>query len=561
MGIESVAIYGAGEETAPHVRYADDAYVLRSDAALPYLDIDAVLAVAERASADAVHPGYGFLAENADFAQQVGERGLVFVGPSPKAIAAMGDKVAARRIAERAGVQPVPGTVEPIASVEEAIAIASEIGYPIAVKAVGGGGGRGFRVAQREADLDGAFRGSSGEAERYFANPNVYLERYLEQPRHIEVQVFGDMLGHVVALGERDCSVQRRHQKLVEESPSPAVNDELRLELMRATVALARSVDYTGAGTVEYLLDRDGEFYFLEMNTRIQVEHTVTEMVTGIDLVREQIRVAQGEPLSFEASDVTPCGWAIECRINAEDAGRGFAPVPARVTRYREPVGFGIRVDGAVETGDEIQAQYDSLIAKLVAWGRTRDEAISRMTRALGDFVIDGPPTTIPFHLNLLEHPAFLAGEATTTFLTEYPDVLPRASDADGGQNPAVAPADTLSLTVEVDGRRFETRVYGLPIQAPASTGMKRPSVAGGRRELVRAGGGDELVSPIQGTVIRVDAANGDLVQPGAIVCVVEAMKMENELVAHKAGTISGFALTPGAMVTVGQVIATITDD
>ena len=560
MGIVSIAVFGEGEESAPHVRYADEAYRLRAGKGLAYLDGEAVLAVAREANADAIHPGYGFLAENAAFARSVIDQGRVFVGPSPEAIAAMGDKVAARKIAGAAGLDPVPGTQDPVATVEDAVSAAAGIGFPVAVKAVGGGGGRGFRVAYREPDLPDAFRGSSGEAERYFANPLVYLERYLEHPRHIEVQVFADRHGNVVSLGERDCSIQRRHQKLVEESPSPAVDDALRLRLSRATVELARSVGYTGAGTVEYLLDETGNFFFLEMNTRIQVEHTVTEMVTGIDLVREQILVAQGEPLSFAEADVAPRGWAIECRINAEDAGRDFAPTPGVIVRYREPVGFGIRVDGAVGEGDAILPQYDSLVAKLIAWGRTREEAISRMTRALGDFRIEGPPTTIPFHQNLMAHPAFMRGDVSTTFLVDYPDMLPIAAETSGPDDSNGTAVPSIELLVEVNGRRFETTVHGLPF-SPANPGgtNRKPS---GRARAGRSGSvhaaGDDLLSPIQGTVIRVAVTIGDVVEPGDIVCVVEAMKMENELVAHKPGTISAFSLDVGSTVTVGQPIASI---
>ncbi len=560
MEIVSIAVFGEGEEMAPHVRYADEAYRLCSNHGLAYLDIDAVIAVARDARADAIHPGYGFLAENAAFARAVVADGRVFVGPSADAIAAMGDKVAARKIAGEAGLKPVPGSQEPMANVEDAIAKAATIGYPVAVKAVGGGGGRGFRVARDESELPDAFRGSSGEAERYFANPLVYLERYLEHPRHIEVQVFADQHGNVVSLGERDCSIQRRHQKLVEEAPSPAVDEALRRRLSEATVELARSVGYTGAGTVEYLLDEDGDFYFLEMNTRIQVEHTVTEMVTGIDLVREQILVAQGEPLSFSEADVTRHGWAIECRINAEDAGRDFAAAPGVIRRYREPVGFGIRVDGGLGEGDAILPQYDSLIAKLVAWGRSRDEAISRLTRALGDFVVEGLPTTIPFHQNLMSHPAFLRGDVSTTFLADYPDMLPIASSVGEPDNLGGPVPEPMRLLVDVNGRRFETTVHGLPA-APAGTGSRaRKPVSRVRagQPVVGTSTSDTLVSPIQGTVIRVAVANGGQVETGDLVCVVEAMKMENELVAHKSGTVSALSLDAGSTVTVGQAIAEI---
>jgi len=560
MDIVSIAVFGEGEESAPHVRYADEAYRLFAGSGLAYLDGDAVLAVAHDANADAVHPGYGFLAENAAFARSVTDHGYAFVGPSPEAIRAMGDKVAARKIAQSAGLKPVPGTQDPVATVGDAISAAAAIGYPVAVKAVGGGGGRGFRVALQESELADAFRGSSGEAKRYFANPLVYLERYLERPRHIEVQVFADGHGNVVSLGERDCSIQRRHQKLVEESPSPAVDDALRQRLADATVNLARSVNYTGAGTVEYLLDENGDFYFLEMNTRIQVEHTVTEMVTGIDLVREQILVAKGEPLSFSAADTTPRGWAMECRINAEDAGRDFAPSPGVITQYQEPVGFGIRVDGALGEGDAILPQYDSLIAKLIAWGRTRDEAISRMTRALVDFRIGGLPTTIPFHQNLMSNPAFIRGDVSTTFVTDYPDVLPVAFETTRQREPELAVAESLQLIVEVNGRRFETTIHGVPSVEQGSrkpTRTPRSRAGAGHHEAKQATSNDVL-SPLQGTVIGVAVSNGDEVEAGQLICVIEAMKMENELVAHKSGTVAGFSLEVSTTVTDGQLIASI---
>jgi acetyl-CoA/propionyl-CoA carboxylase biotin carboxyl carrier protein len=561
MGIEPVAVYGNGEESAPHVRYADDAWRLRDSAGLPYLDIQGVVEAARAARVDAIHPGYGFLAENAEFARALDVAGILFVGPSAEAIASMGDKVEARRIATAAGLRPVPGTTEPVRTVEEAIAAARATGYPVAVKAAGGGGGRGFRVARGEQDLAGAFHGSSGEAERYFSNPEVYLERYLEHPRHIEVQVMADTHGNVVALGERDCSIQRRHQKLVEETPSPAVAPDIRAKLLEASRDLARSVDYVGAGTVEYLLDASGDFYFLEMNTRIQVEHTITEMVTGIDLVREQIAVATGEPLSVSEADVFPRGWAIECRINAEDAGRDFAPAPGRIGTYSEPGGFGVRVDGALGQGDEIQPRYDSLIAKLVAWGRSREEAILRMTRALGDFSIGGVPTTIPFHQRVMRHPEFRAGRATTTFLVEYPEVLPSPAEPD--RSPAFgedADAMPLSLVVEVNGRRFETSVRGLPAgRAPGPETKRKRTRRAGRADSGAAASGDDLVSPIHGTVIGINVAPGDQVEAGQVICVVEAMKMENELAAHKAGTIASMPLEPGASVSIGQVVATIT--
>lgn len=563
MEIVSIAIYGDGEERAPHVRYADEAYRLPAGSGLRYLDVDAAISVAAMARADAVHPGYGFLAENARFAQAVVEAGLIFVGPSPVVIAAMGDKVEARKIAAAAGIHPVPGTKDPVADIDAAFEAAERIGYPVAVKAVGGGGGRGFRVAKTPDDLMEAFTGSSGEAARYFANPEVYLERYLERPRHIEVQVFADSHGNVVSLGERDCSVQRRHQKLVEESPSVAVHEDLRRRLGDATASLAREVGYTGAGTVEYLLDSAGEFHFLEMNTRIQVEHTVTEMVTGIDLVKEQIRVAMGERLSFDAGDVAARGWAIECRVNAEDAGRDFAPAPGKLAKYTEPVGFGIRVDAALGAGDEVMPQYDSMIAKVIAWGRNRDEARQRMIRALSDYRIEGVPTTIPFHLNLLEHERFIEGDLSTTFLADYPEVLPIPASKAGAPATNGDAATPLEWVVEVNGRRFDTVIHGVaPVRNGAGRAARgRPKRPGSARAGVEASAnGDDLVSPIQGTVIRTPVANGDLVERGQVITVVEAMKMENDLVAHKAGIVSGLNEETGATISIGQVVATIAD-
>ncbi|MBA2519932.1 MAG: acetyl-CoA carboxylase biotin carboxylase subunit, partial [Chloroflexia bacterium] len=398
LGIEAVAIYADGEENAPHVRLADDAYRVPSDAVVPYLDIDAIVGVAVRAGAAAVHPGYGFLSEHAEFAEACGAAGLIFVGPGPAAIRAMGDKIEARRLAARAGLPVVAGSEAGIESVAAASAWADQYGYPVAIKAAGGGGGRGFRVARNAGEIEAAFTGAAGEASRSFANPIVYIERYLERPRHVEVQILADDFGRVAVLGDRDCSIQRRHQKLIEEAPAPGLAPEVRARMAEASVALARGVNYRSAGTLEFLVNPDGSFSFLEMNTRIQVEHPVTEMITGVDIVKEQLRIAAGQPLSFRDEDVLPRGHAIECRINAEDAGRGFAPAPGTVERYREPGGFGVRVDNAMEPGGGVSAAYDSMIAKLIAWGRDRDEAIARMRRALAEYEITGVATTIPFH-------------------------------------------------------------------------------------------------------------------------------------------------------------------
>ena len=559
LGIRAIAIYGDGDEDALHVQLADEARRIPDGPGLPYLRQEAIIELANASGADAVHPGYGFLAENGDFAEAVTDAGLIFIGPSAEAIRAMGDKVAARRIATEAGVGPVPGTTAPVSSANSAIVAAAEIGYPIAVKASGGGGGRGFRVARSEDELPKAFEGSRGEAERYFANPDVYLERYLEHPRHIEVQVFGDTHGTIVAIGERDCSIQRRHQKLVEEAPSPAVTPELRERLLDASEKLAGTVGYVGAGTIEYLLDASGSFFFLEMNTRIQVEHTVTEMVTGIDLVKEQIRVAAGARLSFGREARETHGWAIECRVNAEDPGQAFAPVPGTVSAYREPAGFGVRVDSAMVPGGTIHAGYDSLIAKLVTWGRDRDEAIARMQRCLSDFVIEGVPTTIPFAQLALAEPEFLAHGATTTFVDDHPELTPPAWQGEVASDRSEG-GDRERLLVEVNGQRFDVVVHGGEPAGRARTETRARPVrrSGGARATASNGGGNDLVSPIQGTVIRVEVAEGDVVEAGALICVVEAMKMENELVAHQGGTVASLPLAVGDGVKVGDIVATI---
>lgn len=566
LGIETVAIYGDGEENAQHVRYATDAYRIPDGTGLPYLRIDAIVETARKAGADAVHPGYGFLAENTAFARAVEDAGLIFVGPPAEAMALMGDKISARRIARDAGVPMVPGTVNPVPNVDEALAWADEHGYPVAIKASGGGGGRGFRVARTESEMEAAFNGSRGEAERYFSNPEVYLERYLEEPRHIEVQVFVDAGGRVWAFPERECSIQRRHQKLVEESPSPAVDERVREELWASTIALVQKVGYRGAGTVEYMLDADGKFYFLEMNTRIQVEHTITEMVTGVDLVREQIIAAMGQPASFTKADTYPRGWSIECRINAEDPGRDFAPSAGTPTAYEMPAGFGVRVESAIQPGDPIMANYDSLISKLVTWGRTRDEAIDRMARALADYRIEGIASTIPFHQKIMAHEAFRRGETSTIFLSRHPDVLdlaPATVPASTGGDDSVA-GQPLKMLVEVGGRRLDVSISGLsgslavPGNGNASNARRRSRP--GRTNEHKATGND-LVAPGQGTVLRVDVENGQRVATGDSICVIEAMKMENEIVAQRDGIVTNLSVKTGESVSAGAIIATIADD
>jgi acetyl-CoA/propionyl-CoA carboxylase, biotin carboxylase, biotin carboxyl carrier protein len=563
LGVIAVAVYGPGEENAAHVRAADEAYRLASDAPLPYLDAAAVIAAARTAGAEAIHPGYGFLAENAAFAEACEEAGLVFIGPPPAAIRAMGEKIASREIALAAGVPVVPGSDGPVASPEEAATVAARIGYPVAIKASGGGGGRGFRVAHGPGDLAEAFSGASGEAARSFANPDVYLERYLERPRHVEMQVIAGPDGEVVVLGERDCSIQRRHQKLVEETPAPHFPEATRQAMAEAAAALARAVGYRNAGTVEFILAQDGGFYFLEMNTRIQVEHPVTELVTGIDLVKEQIRVAAGWPLSFAQADVEPRGHAIECRINAEDPGRNFAPAPGTLTAYQEPAGFGVRVESAMEAGAAILPQYDSMIAKLAVWGRDRDEAIDRMARALADFHIAGVATTIPFHRNVMAHPAFRAGEVSTAFIPEHPEVIPPPSDAPEVAHDAGSAPSGREVVAEVNGKRFTVRVVGWPDNGNGNgTGNGPRRTAGQPRRSASqarpAANGPELASPIQGTVVRVVAEAGSAVRKGEVILVVEAMKMENEVAAHRDGTLEAVLAEVGAAVKIGDVVARI---
>jgi acetyl-CoA carboxylase biotin carboxylase subunit len=421
LGIRSVAVYSEADRDSLHVKLADEAYCIGPTASKEsYLNIASIMSVATKVGADAIHPGYGFLAENADFAEICAACNITFIGPEPEAIIKMGDKSTAKETMKAAGVPTVPGTDGLVDDIQEAIRTANEIGYPVMVKATAGGGGRGMRVAVNDEDLERAIRQAQNEAKTAFGNPGVYLEKFVEGPRHVEIQIMADKLGNVVYLGERDCSIQRRHQKLIEEAPSPALSEELRHQMGMAAVAAAKAVNYHGAGTVEFLLDKHGKFYFMEMNTRIQVEHPVTELVTGYDLIKEQITVAAGMPLSFKQEDVKLNGWAIECRINAENPAKNFMPSPGRITNYLAPGGFGVRVDSAAYAGYTIPPYYDSMIAKLIVWGKTRQEAIDRMKRALGEFVVEGISTTIPFHLKVLDHEVFVSGQFDTKFLENY---------------------------------------------------------------------------------------------------------------------------------------------
>jgi acetyl-CoA/propionyl-CoA carboxylase biotin carboxyl carrier protein len=558
LEIGAVAVYSEADRGSLHVASADQAFLLGpGPAAESYLRGDRIIDAARRAGAEAVHPGYGFLAENATFARDVEAAGLVWVGPPADAIEAMGSKIAARERMRAAGVPVVPGTTTAATSAADVLEAADAIGYPVAVKASAGGGGKGLRVARSPEEVERAFETAVREGEAYFADASVYVERYLDDPRHVEVQILADAHGNVVHLGERDCTIQRRHQKLVEETPSPAVDDELRARIGAFAVDAARAVDYRSAGTIEGLLTADGEYFFLEMNTRVQVEHTVTEAVTGIDIVREQIRVAAGEPLSLAQEDVTLRGHAIECRINAEDVGRGFLPAPGRITAYREPGGIGVRVDSGVRAGDEISDLYDPLIAKLVVHDVDREHARRRMLRALEEFVIEGPTSLLGFHRALLETPCFVAGE-TCTGVVESEALARRAEElgASDARLDGAGPARGVRaqrVTVEIDGKRHEVRVHA---PAPPWAELARRHQARSKGIAGEATGA--VASPMQGTVLSVAVAVGQPVEAGALICVIEAMKMENELVAHREGVVTGLHVAPGQQVALGDVVCVI---
>ncbi|MEK6277299.1 MAG: acetyl-CoA carboxylase biotin carboxylase subunit [Actinomycetota bacterium] len=564
MGIGAVGVYSEADREAPHVREADEAFLLGP--AVPaesYLATAKIIETAQKAGAEAIHPGYGFLAENADFARSVEDTGLVFIGPPPEAIDDMGLKTRARELMSDAGVPIVPGATAPAQDLEEARAQAESIGYPVACKAAGGGGGKGFRVAHGEDGLEDAFEGAAREGEKFFSDPRVYLERYLDNPRHVEVQVLADSHGNVIHLGERDCSIQRRHQKLIEEAPAPHVDDEMRERIGAIATEAARAVGYRSAGTVEGLQVGE-EYFFLEMNTRVQVEHCVTEMVTGLDIVREQVRIAAGEELSVAQDEVELRGHAIECRINAEAAHKKFAPAPGKITGYREPAGPGVRVDSGVEAGSEVTPMYDPMVAKLIVWDLDRELATRRMVRALGEYEIDGLTTLIPFHTAILATEQWAKGE-TCRDLLEDPDWLKSLAPEERGTSNEEPDDDTLepverSYKVEVGGKLFEVKVF-----APPGAGGDG-AVAGGRRPPKRerkagAGGGassEDLASPLQGTVLKVEVGKGDKVEEGALICVIEAMKMENEIIAHRSGEVAELNVSEGGSVSAGDVIAVI---
>jgi len=582
LGVASVAVYSELDRDAPHVKRAGEAYNLGDGpAAENYLSVEKILDAAERSGAEAIHPGYGFLAENAPFAAACEQAGVVFVGPPASAIEAMGSKTRARELMQAAGVPIVPGTTEPVATVADALEIAKgEIGFPVAVKAAGGGGGKGFRVALSEEELEAAFEGSSREGEKFFSDPTVYLERYLHDPRHVEVQVLADRHGNVIHLGERDCSIQRRHQKVIEESPAPAwvIDPAMRERIGQIGVEAARAVDYVGAGTIEGLFSAsDGgepEYFFLEMNTRVQVEHCVTEMTTGVDIVKEGIRAAAGEELAYAQEDIELRGHAIECRINAEDASKNFAPAPGKIGVYREPSGPGVRVDSGVEENGEVSPMYDPMVAKLIVWDADREQATQRMLRALGEYEIEGLKTLIPFHQALLASDQWARGETCRDLLEDKqwlktlafpPPASPPAGEEE--EEPKVEQ----TYAVEVSGRRFDVRVVGPPFaggqsQAGGSAGANGASVGaartapkrGARKASSGAGGPDVLPSPLQGNMWKVLVKQGDTVDEGQLLCIIEAMKMENEITAHKAGVIVELPITEGAPIQAGAPIATI---
>ena len=547
LGIDTVAVYSDADREALHVAMADESFRIGPGlASASYLSIERILEAARKSRATLIHPGYGFLSERSAFAEAVTEAGIAFVGPSSSAIEQMGDKAAARRAADAAGMPIVPGTRDPV-DLARAKKEAQRIGFPLLVKAAFGGGGKGMHVVRDAEHLEESLRRASREATSYFGRPEVFLERYLDRARHVEAQILADAHGNVSFLGERDCSVQRRHQKLVEETPAPRFDDPIRERFAEATTALAREAGYVNAGTVECVMDEDGDFFFLEMNTRLQVEHTVTEMVTGLDLVALQIRVALGERVVV---DPQPRGAAIQCRINAEDPGRNFLPGPGRVTRYHEPAGPFVRVDSGIEQGRDIPGDYDSMFAKLVVAGEDRETARRRMLRALDEFVVEGVPTTIPVHRWILDSKDFRDGSHTTTWLERaLADAeLPTYRDL-GSSGPAQArPADIL---VEVDGRRVPVRIFDERRQLAPAPPSSHEAHGGGHVH-------GEIRAPMQGTIVKVLVEKGQEVRPGDVICILEAMKMENHIPATRDGEVTDLPIHAGQVVDTDQLLAVI---
>jgi acetyl-CoA/propionyl-CoA carboxylase biotin carboxyl carrier protein len=572
LGVATVAVYSELDRDALHVRLADEAYALGGQtAAESYLNTEAILDVIERSGADAVHPGYGFFSENTDFARAITERGVTFIGPPPEAIEVMGDKISARHAAEKAGVSGVPGRTDVLTSPDQITAFGDEFGWPVAIKAAFGGGGRGMKVVSAPDEAAEALESAMREALSYFGRDECYVERYLPWPRHVEMQIICDTHGNGIWLGERDCSAQRRHQKLIEESPAPDFPHDVRVAMGEASIKVAQACGYVNAGTVEFLY-QDGEFFFLEMNTRLQVEHPVTELVTGLDLVEWQLRVASGEPIGFTQDDVQCNGHAIEVRINAENPAEGaFLPSPGTITRMVAPGGPGVRLDAGYESGDTVSQFYDNLVAKLVVWGHDREAARRRMLRAIGETVIEGVATTLPADVAILRHPDFVAATHSTNWVEQTLDLTGITSDATAVAPSAPVPADgeeavprvLRDVTAEVDGRRYQVKLWvpdlgdAVAVSAASSAvgrgaGPKRPKAAA-------AGAGSGTVAvPMQGTIVKVLVAEGDVVEVGQTVCVLEAMKMENNVNAEKAGTVKEVRVAPGESVGPGDVIAVI---
>ncbi len=564
MGIATVAVYSDLDRDALHVRLADEAYALGGQtAADSYLNTERILEIIEESGTDGVHPGYGFFSENTDFARAITDRGVTFIGPPPEAIEVMGDKVSSRIAAQAAGVAGVPGTTEFLNSADEVIAFGEEFGWPVAIKAAYGGGGRGMRVVPSADEAAAALESAQSEALKGFGRAECYVERYLTWPRHVEMQIIGDTHGNVVWIGERDCSVQRRHQKLIEESPAPSFPAETRQAMGEAVVKVAKACGYYNAGTVEFLY-QDGEFWFLEMNTRLQVEHPVTELVSSLDLVREQILVASGEHLSFTQDEIRLQGHAIEVRVNAEDPAEGkFLPSPGSISELVPPDGFGVRWDGGYEAGDEVSQYYDNLVGKLIVWGRDRPTAIARMIRALEEMRIAGIATTIPADLVILRHPDFAAAEHSTRWVETRLDLTGVSATAAAPSADAEGSAKVQrDVDVEINGKRFAVKLWvpdePMSVVSVAGAGANpRPRRAAGGAGAAAAGSGKVAV-PMQGTIVKVLVAVGDAVEAGQPVCVLEAMKMENNIAADKAGTITEIKVEPGQSVGAGDIVVII---
>jgi acetyl-CoA/propionyl-CoA carboxylase biotin carboxyl carrier protein len=563
-GLASVAVYADPDRDALHVREADEAYALGgSTAPESYLRIDKLIDIAKQSGADGVHPGYGFLAENAEFAEAVIAAGLTWIGPPPHAIRSLGDKTQARHIALKVGAPLTPGTPDPVAGVDEVLAFADEYGLPIAIKAAFGGGGRGLKVARTREEIPELFDSAVREAVAAFGRGECFVERYLDKPRHVETQVLADSTGNVVVVSTRDCSLQRRYQKLVEEAPAPFLTAAQIKELYDASKAICKEAGYIGAGTCEFLVGQDGLISFLEVNTRLQVEHPVTEEVTGIDLVRWQFRIADGGLLDFE--DPIPRGHSIEFRINGEDPGRGFLPAPGAVTKWAPPLGPGVRTDTGIEAGSVIGGQFDSLLAKIIVTGATRTEAIERSRRALDEFVVEGMATALPFHQAVVRDPAFAPADPEAAFTvhnrwieTEFDNTIPPFT---GGADAEEEGNERERVVVEVGGKRLEVVLpagLGSGIGAGGGSASKKKPARKRSTSGAAAASGDSLTSPMQGTIVKVAVAEGDTVAIGDMVVVLEAMKMEQPLTAHKAGTVTGLAATVGATVTSGAVICEI---